>query len=119
MVSAAAISLKRFFGVAFPTNTRRAGCDVGLEVGGHNERPDWPKLGPSVLIATALVLAIRTAKWSARHGSKFSNTELDAEIDYSVKLVSAVLSKLLATREAIFPQRREPWYQPDDADNPK
>ena len=35
---------------------------VGLEVGGYTERPDWPKLGPSLLIATCLILAIRTAK---------------------------------------------------------
>ena len=33
-----------------------------LEVGGHDARPDWPKLGPSLVIATCLIVAIRTAK---------------------------------------------------------
>ena len=37
----------------------------GLDVGGYEERPDWPKLGPSLLIATCLMLAIRTARWPA------------------------------------------------------
>ncbi len=92
---------------------------MGLEVGGYNERPDWPKLGPSMLIATALVLAIRTAKGPARHNEKLSNSDLDAEIDYSISLVSAVLLKLVARKTTMFPHRREPWYQPDDEDVPK
>ena len=25
---------------------------MGLEVGGYHDRPDWPKMGPSLLIAT-------------------------------------------------------------------
>ena len=46
---------------------------MGLEVGGYNDRPDWPKLGPSLLIASALILAIRTAKWPAAHDERLSN----------------------------------------------
>jgi hypothetical protein len=38
---------------------------MGLEVGGYDSEPDWPKMGPSMLIATCLILAIRTAKWPA------------------------------------------------------
>jgi len=92
---------------------------VGLEVGGHNERPDLPKLGPSLLISTCLILAIRTAKWAANHDEKLSNHDLDKEIDYSIHLAGTVLSKLLARKDAMFPQKREPWYQPDDEDIPK
>ncbi|MGB0122431.1 MAG: hypothetical protein WA419_17320 [Silvibacterium sp.] len=29
---------------------------------GYERSPDWPKLGSSMLIATAMVVAIRTAK---------------------------------------------------------
>jgi len=36
---------------------------AGLDIGGYEQRPDWPKMGPSLLIAACLVLAIRTAKW--------------------------------------------------------
>jgi len=66
---------------------------VGLEVGGYHDRPDWPKLGPSLLIASCLILAIRTAKWAASHNEKLSNRALDQEIDYSIALANSVLSK--------------------------
>lgn len=36
---------------------------MGLNIGGYNDEPNWPKMGPSLLIATALILAIRTARW--------------------------------------------------------
>jgi hypothetical protein len=35
---------------------------MGLDIGGYDQKPDWPKLGPSLLIASCLILAIRTAK---------------------------------------------------------
>ena len=65
---------------------------MGLEVGGYNDRPDWPKLGPSLLISTCLILAIRTAKWAARHDEKLSSHDLDKEIDYAIHLADSVLS---------------------------
>src|ERR1700753_4072811 len=34
----------------------------GLKVAGFSEQPDWPKMGPSLLIAPCLILAIRTAE---------------------------------------------------------
>ena len=92
---------------------------MGLEVGGYHDRPDWPKLGPSLLISSCLILAIRTAKWTATHDEKLSNHELNKEIDYAVHLADSVLSKLLARREVIFPQKREPWYQANDEEIPK
>ena len=92
---------------------------MGSEVGGYDERPDWPKLGPSLLISTCLILAIRTAKWPARFDEKLSNHELDAEIDYAAHLASRVLSRLISREEGIFPQKRVPWYQPNDEDVPK
>jgi hypothetical protein len=92
---------------------------VGREVGGHHDRTDWPKLGPSLLISTCLILAIRTAKWSARYDAKLSNVELETEMDYAIHLAGSVLSKLLAKKGALFPQRKEPWYQANDEDIPK
>jgi hypothetical protein len=35
---------------------------MGLDVGGFHDCPDWPKMGQSFLIATCLILAIRTAR---------------------------------------------------------
>jgi hypothetical protein len=40
-----------------------------MEVGGYNKEPDWVKIGPSLLVAASLVIAIRTAKWAANECS--------------------------------------------------
>jgi hypothetical protein len=74
---------------------------------------------PSLLIATCLILAIRTAKRPATWDARNSNTELDAEIKYSAYLAGRVLSLLVGRHEAIFPQRKEPWYRATDEDAPK
>jgi hypothetical protein len=92
---------------------------VGIEVGGHHERIDLPKLGPSLLIASALILAIRTARWTATHDARLSNKDIEKEIDYAISLAQSVLSKLLSKHESLFPRRREPWYQATDEDIPR
>lgn len=92
---------------------------VGLDIGGYTERPDWPKMGPSLLIATCLILAIRTAKWAARSDQKTSEMDLDQEIDHAAHLAGRVLSKLSSRHPSIFPAKKEPCFQPDDDDQPK
>ncbi len=92
---------------------------MGLDVGGYTDRPDWPKLGPSLLIATCLIVAIRTAKWEASADSKLSGRELDQEIDFAAHVAGRVLSRLMRANEVMFPQRKEPWYKPDGEDQPK
>jgi hypothetical protein len=56
-------------------------AEMGLDVGDYTDRPDWPKLGPSLLIATALIVAIRAAKWPAIADASTSGSDLDKEID--------------------------------------
>lgn len=92
---------------------------MGLDVGGYTAKPDWPKLGPSLLIATALIVAIRTAKWPAIADRHRSERDLDIEIEYAAHVAGSVLSRLMRLNEAIFPQRKEPWYQPDGQDEPQ
>jgi hypothetical protein len=92
---------------------------MGLEVGGFNESPNWPKIGPSLLIATCVILAIRTAKWPVRSDAKLSETDLDLEIEHAAHLAGRVLSKLISTKSSIFPSRKEPWYQANDEDTPQ
>jgi len=92
---------------------------MGLEVGGYHERPDWPKLGPSLLIATCLILAIRTAKWLPHWSDMTSNPELDKEIGYAAYQADRVLSHLMARFASLFPQKKVPWYMPDDDEIPK
>ena len=92
---------------------------MGLEVGGYSDRPDWPRMGPSLLIATCLIVAIRTAKWAAITDKHASDRNLDSEIEFAAQVAGRVLSRLMRANEVIFPQRKEPWYQPDGADSPK
>jgi hypothetical protein len=77
-------------------------------------------MGPSLLIAACLVLAVRTAKWSPRGtGNTTSDCDLEVEIENAVHLVGRVLSSLVAHHEAIFPRKKEPWFVPNDEDMPK
>ncbi len=76
-------------------------------------------MGPSLLIATALILAIRTARWAARFDDKLSETDLDQEIDHAAHLANRVLAKLVARSPDMFPSMQEPWYQATDEDVPR
>jgi len=92
---------------------------MGLEVGGYNSEPDWPKMGPSMLIATCLILAIRTAKWPPQWHETASDPNVDSEIEYAYRLASRVFSTLIARHAIMFPSKQKPWYQPDGEDSPK
>jgi hypothetical protein len=92
---------------------------MGLDVGGYHDRTDWPKMGPSLLIATCLIVAIRTAKWPPRADESLAGQELSDEIQFAAQIASRVMSTLIGKYETIFPQRKEPWYQPNDDDTPK
>lgn len=92
---------------------------MGLDIGGYTEKPDWPKLGPSLLIATCLIVAIRTARWPARQEDTTSDRELDVEIEHAARVAGRVLARLMRMNEAFFPQRKEPWFMPDGGDQPK
>lgn len=89
---------------------------MGLEVGGFHDRPDWPKMGPSLLIATCLIVAIRTAEWPARSDDKLCGQDMNEEIEFAAYIADRVLSKLMTKNETIFPQRKEPWYQANHED---
>jgi hypothetical protein len=92
---------------------------MGLDVGGYHDSLHWPRMGPSLLIATCLILTIRTAKWPANFNEKFSVSGLDKEIDYAAHLAGRVLSVLMHPHETIFPSKKVPWYQASEEDVPK
>ena len=90
-----------------------------MQVGGYNKEPDWVRLGPSLLIASCVILAIRTAKWAARTGQTNSERDLEVEIDHSIHLAGRVLGALVSRKANLFPSKDVPWYVADDADEPK
>ena len=96
-----------------------------MKVTGHEARPDWPKLGPSVLIATALIVAIRTSKWAAKGGTAeeklFSDVdvELDKEVCFAARISMRVMRELLKQHECLFPQKLVPVYEATNEDVPK
>ena len=94
-----------------------------MKVVGHERRTDWPKLGPSILIATALIVAIRTAKWAAKASgdSRLSDAdvELDKEVSFAARISIRVMHELLRKHEGLFPQRSVPIYEAgSDEDSP-
>lgn len=93
---------------------------MGLNVGGYNGEPNGPKIGPSFLIATCLILAIRTAKWTLRSEvSTASDFDLEREIEHAAHLAGRVLAHLVSRKPSMFPQKQVPWYVPDGEDQPK
>jgi hypothetical protein len=92
---------------------------MGLDVGGYKDHPDWPKMGPSLLIATCLIVAIRTAKWPPRADASLSEQALNEEIAFAMQTANRVLMQLITKYESIFPQKKEPWYQANEEDLPK
>ena len=59
-------------------------CTRPMKVVGNDRRPDWPKLEPSIIIATALIVAIRTAKWAAKAAGDAHFSDLDMDLDKEV-----------------------------------
>jgi len=91
-----------------------------MNIGGFQNEPDWPKMGPALLIATCLILAIRTAKWPARSSdSTASNTDLEREIEHAAYLAGRVFCAPRFEASLNFSACEKPRYQPDREDEPK
>jgi hypothetical protein len=95
-----------------------------MNVVGHERKPDWPKLGPSIIIATALIVAIRTAKWAATAsgdaGVSDVDVALDKEVGFAARISIRVMHELLRKHASLFPQTKEPIFEAgSDDDNPQ
>jgi hypothetical protein len=55
-----------------------------MKVAGREQRPDLSRMGVSLLIASAFILAIRTAKWLVILDENLVSSELDQEIDCAI-----------------------------------
>lgn len=86
----------------------------GKQVGGYRREVDHQKLGPSLLIASSLVLAIRTARWSPTHSDGLSQVDWTAEVEHSVRIAKVVLSHLTSRSPELFQTKDVPWYVATD-----
>jgi len=89
-----------------------------VRIAGFHQQVDYVKLGPSLLIAGSLVLAIRTARWSRDVECTASQPEWDAEVEHSVRIAYRVLTHLVKKFPSLFNQMEVPRYEPDDDESP-
>jgi hypothetical protein len=91
----------------------------GPQIGGYRRDVDYQKLGPSLLIASSLVLAIRTARWSPTTSDGLAHVEWEKEVEHSVRIAKIVLSHLTARCPELFQTKDVPWYVATDHEVPK
>jgi hypothetical protein len=91
----------------------------GMRVGGFRHEVDQQKLGAALLIASSLVLAIRTARWNPTHSDGLANVELEKEVEHSVRIAKIVMSHLTSHYPELFSRKEVPWYAPGDEEVPK
>jgi hypothetical protein len=88
-------------------------------IGGYRREVDIEKLGPALLIASSLVLAIRTAKWSPIHSDGLAIVDWDKEVEHSARVAKIVFSHLTARHPELFQATNVPWFVATDEDVPK
>jgi hypothetical protein len=88
-------------------------------VAGHRREVDYQKLGPALLIASSLVLAIRTARWPATHSDGLADVDWQQEVEHSARIAKKMLSHLVAKHRELFAWKEVPRYEPSDRDVPE
>ena len=96
------------------TSTNPAG-----HIGGYRREVDLQKLGPALIIASSLVLAIRTARWTPTHSDGLANMEWEKEIEHSVRIAKIVLSHVTARCPEMFQMKDTPCYVATDDEVPR
>jgi hypothetical protein len=88
-------------------------------VGGVRKEVDYQKLGPALLIASSLVLAVRTARWPATHSEGLAAVDWQKEVEHSARITKAMLTHLTSRFPNLFCSKEIPWYEPSDEDVPR
>ena len=91
----------------------------GMRVGGNRREVDQQKLGPALLIASSLILAIRTARWNPTSSDHIANVEWDKEVEHSIRIARIVLSHLTTRSPELFQCKDVPWYVANDDEVPQ
>jgi hypothetical protein len=92
---------------------------AGAQIGGFHSEVDQQKLGPALVIASSLILAIRTPRWPTTHSDGLANMEWEREVEHSVRIGKLVLSYLTARYPDLFQSKQVPWYVATDEEFPK
>jgi len=90
-----------------------------MKIGGHESKPDLAKLGTSLLIAAAVIVAVRTARWSTRREDTTSQRDLEDEITHGVFVAGRILGHLLTHKGELFTQQQVAWWLPTEEDEAK
>jgi hypothetical protein len=90
-----------------------------MEIAGYRKQVDLSRLGPTLLIASSLILAIRTAKWPRITTETAAQIDWDLEVEQAVRMAHNVLSYLLAKSPFLFQHKDVPWYQPSADESPQ
>jgi hypothetical protein len=90
-----------------------------MEIAGYRREVDLSRLGPTLVIASSLILAIRTSKWARIACDTSSQPDWDAEVEQSIKMAHRILSHLLAKSPFLFQHKDVPWYQPGEEESPQ
>lgn len=83
-------------------------------LGGVRKEVDYQKLGPALLIAASLVLAVRTARWPRTHSDGLPDMDWQKEIEQSARAAKATLTHLPSRFPNLFPLKDVPWYETTD-----
>lgn len=87
-------------------------------VGGVRKEEAYQKLGPALLIASSLVLAIRTARWPVTHSDGLADVDWQKEIEHSARIAKAMMAHLTSRFPNLFASQDVPWYEATDEDVP-
>jgi hypothetical protein len=94
-----------------------------MEIAGYRMQADLSKIGPTLIpiliIASSLILAIRTARWPRIELGSASNPEWDAEVEQSVRMARIIMAHLLAKSPFLFPDKDVPGHEPGEDESPR
>lgn len=86
------------------------------QLGGVRKEVDYQKLGPALLIASSLVLAIRTARWPATLSDGLAEVDWQKEVEHTARIAKTMLIHLTSRFPTQFTSRDVPWYEATDID---
>jgi hypothetical protein len=87
-----------------------------MTIGGYKKEIDYERLGPTMMIAASIILAIRTAKRPPGYSESLSNRDWEEEFEFAVKVASALLGIAIHRKPELFKHKDVAWHVPDDSD---